>query len=248
MPWKRGILFVGPAGNGKTHTVKALINSLNQPCLYVKSFRSPHTGGIDEYNIRAIFDRARRSAPCLLVLEDLDTLITPQNRSFFLNELDGFASNIGIVALATTNHPERLDPSILDRPSRFDRKYPFDLPELPERTAYITMWNDSLKPSLRLSDEGLSKISEITEGFSFAYLKELFLYSKMRWIANPQQGTMETVMTEQVGKLREQMMTINTLPAPEGEESAMMPPGFLAPGLHQSTVVSRSSVRFRRNS
>ncbi len=202
VPWKRGILFVGPAGNGKTHTVKALINSLDQPCLYVKSFRAPHTGEADEYNIRLVFARARKTAPCVLVLEDLDSLITPQNRSFFLNELDGFASNIGIVTLATTNHPERLDPSILDRPSRFDRKYPFDLPELPERIAYMTMWNESLKPGLRLTPEGITMIGEQTEGFSFAYLKELFLSSKMRWIAYAQQGTMEQVMSEQVEKLR----------------------------------------------
>lgn len=215
VPWKRGILFVGPAGNGKTHTVKALINSLEQPCLYVKSFRAPHTQGADEFNIRQVFARARRTAPCALVLEDLDSLLTPQNRSFFLNELDGFASNIGIVTLATTNHPERLDPSILDRPSRFDRKYPFELPELPERSAYIMMWNESLKSSLRLTEEGVEKISELTDGFSFAYLKELFLSSKMRWIAHPQQGTMEQVMSEQVGKLREQMLSVNMLPASE---------------------------------
>lgn len=227
VPWKRGILFVGPAGNGKTHTVKALINSLEQPCLYVKSFRAPHTQGADEFNIRQVFDRARRTAPCVLVLEDLDSLLTPQNRSFFLNELDGFASNIGIVTLATTNHPERLDPSILDRPSRFDRKYPFDLPELPERSAYMRMWNESLKPSLRLTEEGAVKISELTDGFSFAYLKELFLSSKMRWIAHPQQGTMEQVMSEQVGKLREQMLSVNMLPASEiPEELQGMPPMF----------------------
>ena len=227
VPWKRGILFVGPAGNGKTHTVKALINSLEQPCLYVKSFRAPHTQGADEFNIRQVFDRARRTAPCVLVLEDLDSLLTPQNRSFFLNELDGFASNIGIVTLATTNHPERLDPSILDRPSRFDRKYPFDLPELPERSAYMRMWNESLKPSLRLTEEGVVKISELTDGFSFAYLKELFLSSKMRWIAHPQQGTMEQVMSEQVGKLREQMLSVNILPASEiPEELQGMPPMF----------------------
>lgn len=227
VPWKRGILFVGPAGNGKTHTVKALINSLEQPCLYVKSFRAPHTQGADEFNIRQVFDRARRTAPCVLVLEDLDSLLTPQNRSFFLNELDGFASNIGIVTLATTNHPERLDPSILDRPSRFDRKYPFDLPELPERSAYMRMWNESLKPSLRLTEEGVVKISELTDGFSFAYLKELFLSSKMRWIAHPQQGAMEQVMSEQVGKLREQMLSVNILPASEiPEELQGMPPMF----------------------
>lgn len=224
VPWKRGILFVGPAGNGKTHTVKALINSLEQPCLYVKSFRAPHTMGADELNIRQVFERARRAAPCVLVLEDLDSLLTPQNRSFFLNELDGFASNIGIVTLATTNHPERLDPSILDRPSRFDRKYPFDLPAPAERTAYIALWNDALKPDLRLSAAGVAQISEQTEGFSFAYLKELFLSSKMRWIAHPQQGTMEQVMSEQIEKLREQMLSINTTPEPENppEMSGMM--------------------------
>lgn len=223
VPWKRGILFIGPAGNGKTHTVKALINSLEQPCLYVKSFRAAHTHGADEVNIHQIFDRARRSTPCVLVLEDLDSLVTPQNRSFFLNELDGFAANIGIVTLATSNHPERLDPAILERPSRFDRKYPFDLPELTERKAYIVMWNDALKPRLRLSEEGTAKISQLTEGFSFAYLKELFLSSKMRWIANPQQGTMEEIMTEQVSKLREQMVSANMLPVPEMSEDQQSP-------------------------
>lgn len=205
IPWKRGILFVGPAGNGKTHTVKALINSLEHPCLYVKSFRAPHTAGADEVNIRQVFDRARRSTPCILVMEDLDSLLTPQNQSFFLNELDGFAANIGIMALATTNHPEQLDPAIRERPSRFDRNYFFGLPEQAEREAYMALWNKALKPALRLSNEEMETITAITEGFSFAYLKELFLSSKMRWIANPQQGTMGEAINTQVSKLREQM-------------------------------------------
>lgn len=224
IPWKRGILFVGPPGNGKTHAVKAIINSMEQPCLYVKSFKAPH--GADQFNIHQVFDRARRTAPCILVLEDLDSQLTPQNRSFFLNELDGFAANIGIVALATTNHPERLDPSILDRPSRFDRKYPFDLPEQPERHAYIVMWNASLKPTLRLSEEVVVKISELTEGFSFAYLKELFLSSMMRWIAKPQQETMEQVMIGQVSVLRDQMVSISTLTDIELADDQPIPPIF----------------------
>ena len=127
VPWKRGLLLVGPPGNGKTHAIKALINETGRPCLYVKTFDSEH------------FDRARpasagsstgpgQCSPCLLVLEDLDSLITDENRSFFLNELDGFAANAGILTIATTNHPGRLDPAILDRPSRFDRKYHFGLP------------------------------------------------------------------------------------------------------------------------
>jgi hypothetical protein len=209
VPWKRGILFVGPAGNGKTHAVKALVNALGQPCLYVKSF---HTQMPDEYSIRAVFERARASAPCILVLEDLDSLVTPTNRSFFLNELDGFAGNAGILTLATTNHPERLDPAIIDRPSRFDRKYPFDLPAVEERRVYIAQWNASLQPALRLSEAAAAQIAEQTEGFSFAYLKELFLSAMMRWIATAQPGTMEQVMGEQVGVLREQMVSTALLP------------------------------------
>jgi len=218
IPWKRGILFVGPPGNGKTHAVKAIINALQQKCLYVKSFRSEHA--TDEDNIHKVFDRARKSAPCMLVLEDLDALLTSHNRSFFLNELDGFAANIGIVTLATTNHPERLDPAIVDRPSRFDRKYPFDLPELAERLAYINMWNASLKPALRLSEEGTGKLAELTEGFSFAYLKELFLSSMMRWIARSEEGTMEQTMVGQVSVLHEQMISASKqLPeAPQEDE------------------------------
>jgi ATPase family associated with various cellular activities (AAA) len=206
IPWKRGILFVGPPGNGKTHTVKALINTLQLPCLYVKSFRAEHM--TEEDNIHNVFERARKSAPCILVLEDLDSLLTSQNRSFFLNELDGFATNAGIVTLATTNHPEKLDPSILDRPSRFDRKYPFEIPEQPERLAYITLWNETLKASLRISDEGAIQLSELTTGFSFAYLKELFLSSMMRWVGSAEQGTMEQTMIDQVETLREQMVSI----------------------------------------
>src|SRR6266516_3416746 len=224
IPWKRGILFVGPAGNGKTHAVKAIINSMEQPCLYVKSFKAPH--GADQFNIHQVFDRARRTAPCILVLEDLDSQLTPQNRSFFLNELDGFAANVGIVTLATTNHPERLDPSILDRPSRFDRKYPFDLPEQPERHSFIVMWNATLKPALRISDGAAVKITEMTEGFSFAYLKELFLSSMMRWIAKPQQDSMEQVMIGQVDVLRDQMVSTGMVADVEVADDQPMPPMF----------------------
>jgi AAA+ superfamily predicted ATPase len=201
IPWKRGILFIGPPGNGKTHTVKALINSMEQPCLYIKSLQ-----GIEQ-----VFDRARRTSPCILVIEDLELQLHPQMRSAFLNELDGFAANIGIVTLATTNHPERLDPAILDRPSRFDRKYHFELPGAPERSSYLALWNASLKPALQLSTEGISNISELTADFSFAYLKELFLSSMMQWIATPGQSTMEQVMIGKVATLREQMVSLSTL-------------------------------------
>jgi AAA+ superfamily predicted ATPase len=213
VPWKRGILFVGPPGNGKTHAVKALLNSVGLPCLYVKSFRSRF--GTDHSNIRAVFQRARQATPCILVLEDLDSLVDETNRSFFLNELDGFAANAGILTIATTNHPERLDPAILDRPSRFDRKYHFELPAPAERLAYITLWNDTLEPDLRFSEATAMRVVALTEGFSFAYLKELFLSSMMHWVASAHPGGMDASMIAQAAALRDQMSTASEGPAGE---------------------------------
>ena len=213
IPWKRGILFIGPPGNGKTHTVKALINRLRQPCLYIKSFK--HQYSTEHENIRQVFARARRTTPCLVVLEDLDSLVEGKNRSFFLNELDGFAANTGVVILATTNHPEKLDPAILDRPSRFDRKYYFELPGAAERAAYLAAWNERLQPELRLSDPALEIVAGQTEGFSFAYLKELFLSSMMQWIAAPQADAMDAVTLERAAVLRAQMSQMKEEPAPE---------------------------------
>lgn len=205
VPWKRGVLFIGSPGNGKTHTLKALINKMKQPCLYVKSFKARYEN--ESENIRKVFQKARQSAPCILVFEDLDSLINDENRSFFLNELDGFAPNQGILTLATTNHPDRLDPAILNRPSRFDRKYHFELPNTVERGAYIQLWNDTLKDGMRLSDSAITQMAELTDGFSFAYLKELFLSSMIRWMGAMKPGEMEKMMIDQVAGLREQMIS-----------------------------------------
>jgi hypothetical protein len=206
IPWKRGLLFVGPPGNGKTHAIKALINATGRPCLYIKTFESDNWA--EETGIRRVFERARAASPCLLILEDLDSMVTDDNRSFFLNEMDGFASNLGILTIATTNHPGKLDPAILDRPSRFDRKYHFGLPARPERFAYIERWNRSLEPEARLSLEGETQAADGTEGFSFAYLKELFLSSLMAWVAERDLKTMDEILSDQVGSLREQMRTV----------------------------------------
>jgi AAA+ superfamily predicted ATPase len=203
VPWKRGILFIGSPGNGKTHAVKALINKMQQPCLYVKSFKHRYID--DSENICKVFQKARQSAPCILILEDIDSLLTDENRSFFLNELDGFAANEGIITIGTTNHPDKLDTAILERPSRFDRKYHFELPSISERKAYIALWSNKLKPEMRLSDEASHQIVELTEGFSFAYLKELLFSSMTRWMAQMEAGGMEKIMLSQLTVLREQM-------------------------------------------
>ncbi|KFY13752.1 hypothetical protein V491_06303, partial [Pseudogymnoascus sp. VKM F-3775] len=124
IPWKRGIILHGTPGNGKTLTIKALINTLQTgdrkiPSLYVKNLDNCSYG--PKRSIRDIFSRARTMAPCVLIFEDLDSLITKKSRAYFLNEVDGLESNDGICMIGSTNHLNTLDPAIAKRPSRFDR-------------------------------------------------------------------------------------------------------------------------------
>ena len=141
----------------------------------------------------------------MLVLEDLDSMIDNNNRAFFLNELDGFHSNTGVVVLATTNHPEKLDTSILDRPSRFDRKYYFQLPADAERRAYIGRWNCELQPEMRMTEKSVARVVRETQDFSFAYLKELFVTSMVQWLSSGGTRPMDEVLIGQTALLRKQM-------------------------------------------
>ncbi|KAF2450896.1 P-loop containing nucleoside triphosphate hydrolase protein [Karstenula rhodostoma CBS 690.94] len=181
VPWKRGIILHGVPGNGKTVSIKALINSLyarpdQVSSLYVKSFETKCN--TEQYSIRQIFQQARRCAPCLLIFEDLDSLVDDNIRSYFLNEVDGLESNDGILMIGSTNHLDKLDPAIAKRPSRFDRKYHFRLPGEKERTLYAEYWRQKLlrrNDGLEFPEELCEVIAQLTEGFSFAYLKELFV-------------------------------------------------------------------------
>ncbi|EPE36676.1 P-loop containing nucleoside triphosphate hydrolase [Glarea lozoyensis ATCC 20868] len=180
VPWKRGVIFYGPPGNGKTISTKALMHDVSKrlsptiESLYVKSFSS--YGG-PELGIRMIFLKARQMAPCLLIFEDIDSLVSPMIRSYFLNEVDGLESNHGILMIGSTNHLDRLDPGIAKRPSRFDRKYFFDVPTKDERIQYADYWRHKLRNNKKVDfpPEMSVRVADITAGFSFAYMKEAFV-------------------------------------------------------------------------
>jgi transitional endoplasmic reticulum ATPase len=187
VPWKRGVIYYGPPGNGKTISIKAMMHSLYQrgkegdsrlavPTLYVRSLVS--FGG-PEYALSQIFGKAREQAPCYLVFEDLDSIVNDHVRSYFLNEVDGLKSNDGILMVGSTNHLDRLDPGIAKRPSRFDRKYYFPNPDYDQRVQYAKFWQGKLKDNkdLDFPDELCPKIAEITPKFSFAYMQEAFVAS-----------------------------------------------------------------------
>ncbi|KIJ70138.1 hypothetical protein HYDPIDRAFT_104807 [Hydnomerulius pinastri MD-312] len=177
LPWKRGLIMYGPPGNGKTISIKVVMKTCAErgfTPLYVKSFQSFQG---EEASMQNVFQKARQVAPCVLILEDLDSLINDRNRSFFLNQLDGLEGNDGLLVIGSTNHFDRLDPALSSRPSRFDRKYLFDDPDREERALYAKYWQDKLKDNSEISfpDSLVEEVADITQGFSFAYLKEAFV-------------------------------------------------------------------------
>ena len=184
VPWKRGLIFYGPPGNGKTVSIKATMKTLYDRAdpvstLYVKSLVS---WAGPEYSISQIFAQARREAPCYLVFEDLDSLVTDQVRSFFLNAVDGLSQNEGILMVGSTNHLDKLDPGIAKRPSRFDRKYLFPNPDLEQRTRYCELWQRKLKDNKDIDypDSLLKPIAKLMDGFSFAYMQEAFISTLLK--------------------------------------------------------------------
>ncbi|MEZ6088525.1 MAG: ATP-binding protein [Pirellulaceae bacterium] len=207
--WRRGALFIGPPGNGKTHCVRALIKELGVSSLYVQSLS--HQYYTAEQMWRKVFARARGLRPCVLVLEDLDALVDDKNRSFFLNQLDGLEQNHGLIVLATTNHPERIDSAIMDRPSRFDRKYHFDLPTQIERTSYLLIWQRRLASEIGWAESEVQPAAEACEGFSFAYMKELIISSVMQWMGDESRH-FKDVIEAQAAVLQKQMRTDKSPP------------------------------------
>lgn len=205
--WRRGALLIGPPGNGKTHCVRALVKELGVSSLYVQSLSNQYY--TPEQLWAQVFERARGLRPCVLILEDLDSLVNDENRSFFLNQLDGFEQNHGLIVLATTNHPERIDAAIIDRPSRFDRKYHFNLPVLKERLEYLKGWQEQLAEETGWSAEDLEPIAQACEGFSFAYLKELVISSVMKWMQT-NTDSFAAIMLGQAASLGGQMKTETT--------------------------------------
>jgi len=193
VPWKRGIIFHGPPGNGKTISIKALMHTLARrtppvASLYVKS-------AVNTYQIRAIFQLARQLAPCMLIFEDIETIVTNVTRSYFFNEVDGLESNDGILMIASTNYLERLDPGLSKRPSRFDRKYLFPMPNEHERTLYAEFWRRKLEKRgnrVEFPKRLCPAMASITDGFSFAFLQEAFIATLLVVARDVENGTADS--------------------------------------------------------
>lgn len=175
LPFRRGYLFYGPPGNGKTSVVRAMAS---HPAL--------HTFTLDFSNeelrndaLTELFEAASHAAPSLVIFEDMERLYgnqdEGQNRTritlqHLLNCLDGLGSKDGTIVVATANHVESLDPAILRRPGRFDRVVSFNPPDPELRREYLSKLTVG-----NVEEKVIATAAILSDGFSFAQLREAYI-------------------------------------------------------------------------
>ncbi len=172
IPYRRGLLFHGAPGNGKTMLCRAIVTSLGWPVSYV----SPRGSNRCALDVETAMSTAADLAPSVLIFEDVDSLFEDRaTLSPFLNLLDGFTAKEGVLILATTNHPEKLDAALTSRPSRFDRIFAISEPGRAEREVYLAHLFAQVN-----ADLDYVALAAATDGFSMAFLKEVFVGSALR--------------------------------------------------------------------
>jgi SpoVK/Ycf46/Vps4 family AAA+-type ATPase len=167
LPLRRGLLFVGPPGCGKTMTINAIANTVDATCVSIL----PGVD-VDDQCVERAINWAAKQAPAVLILEDLDKLLEAGKCSLvhLLKLLDDLKPPFGILIIATCNEPDRLDPALIHRPSRFDRVWRFELPKYEQRLELLRK-----KGGTYFSASALETTARRSEGFSMAYVQEIVI-------------------------------------------------------------------------
>lgn len=178
----RGVLLSGQPGTGKTLLARAIAGEANVP--FFAASGSDFSGiivGLGVAKIKEIFEMAKRNAPCILFIDEIDAIgqrrsqhsYNDQDREQTLNqlliEMDGFANNTGIIVIGATNRADMLDPALL-RPGRFDRQVYIELPDMAGRREILDLYSKKVKIS---DDVNIQDLARGTTGFSGADLENL---------------------------------------------------------------------------
>ncbi len=185
----KGVLLVGPPGTGKTLMAKAVAGEANVPFFSISGSEFVEMFvGRGAARVRELFDQANKKAPCIVFIDEIDTigkkrdagLSTNDEREQTLNqlltEMDGFEGNKGVIILAATNRPEVLDPALL-RPGRFDRQVRVELPDLVDREAILNVHLKNIKTE---KDIDVNLVARMTAGASGAQLANIVNEAALR--------------------------------------------------------------------
>jgi len=179
----KGVMLVGSPGTGKTLLARAVAGEANVPFFHVSGSEFVEMFvGVGASRVRSLFARAKKSAPCIVFIDELDAVgrqrgtglggshdEREQTLNQILVEMDGFEPNSGVVVVAATNRPDVLDQALL-RPGRFDRRVILDEPDINDREE-ILMIHAKGKPIA--ADVDLKVVAQRTSGFSGADLANL---------------------------------------------------------------------------
>uniref|UniRef100_A0A8D0HA35 AFG3 like matrix AAA peptidase subunit 2 n=1 Tax=Sphenodon punctatus TaxID=8508 RepID=A0A8D0HA35_SPHPU len=178
----KGAILTGPPGTGKTLLAKATAGEASVPFITVNGSEFLEMFvGVGPARVRDLFALARKNAPCILFIDEIDAVGRKRGRGNFggqseqentlnqlLVEMDGFNTTTNVVILAGTNRPDILDPALM-RPGRFDRQIFIGPPDIKGRASIFKVHLRPLKLDSAINKDNLArKLASLTPGFSGA--------------------------------------------------------------------------------
>ncbi len=196
----RGMILMGPPGTGKTLSARIVRNQAEATFIWVSARDFYHAGRYGTFMLA--FDMARDLAPSIICFEDVDNWMDNFTEDLLKTEMDGMSQSKGVATILTTNYPERIPDSLIDRPGRFHDVLAFDLPDLKLRQAMLKRWLPEA------SDVEVSKAAKRLEGYSGAHLHELARYAKT--IQEEEELSVGDALTKAIEKVEQQRELINS--------------------------------------
>ena len=188
----KGVLLTGPPGTGKTLMARAVAGEADVPFLYVggSEFVEMYVG-LGAHRVRQVFKAAKKRAPCVVFIDELDALGArrgsdqshgekDQTLNQILTEMDGFKKNENVVVMAATNRPEVLDEALM-RSGRIDRKVVLDAPLAKDRSAILQLHAEGKPMSPVINWDVLAPTTEGMSGADLANVMNESAILTARW-------------------------------------------------------------------